>query len=43
MLDFYDDDVIADIDAVGLPGEILMHILNEIVPAARGKLGNPFG
>jgi adenylate kinase len=43
VLDFYDDAVIADIDAVGLPGEILMHILNEIVPAARGKLGNPFG
>jgi adenylate kinase len=43
VLDFYDESIIADIDAVGLPGEILMHILNEVIPAARGKLGNPFG
>ncbi|HCA39086.1 MAG: nucleoside monophosphate kinase [Phycisphaerales bacterium] len=43
VLDFYDNSLIANIDAVGLPGEILMHILDEIVPAARGQVGNPFG
>ncbi|MDG2477634.1 MAG: nucleoside monophosphate kinase [Phycisphaerales bacterium] len=43
VLDFYDDTKIAHVDAVGLPGEILMHILNEIIPAARGQVGNPFG
>jgi adenylate kinase len=43
VLDFYDDTKIANVDAVGLPGEILMHILNEIIPAARGQVGNPFG
>lgn len=43
VLDFYKDALIANIDAVGLPGDILMHILDEIIPAARGKVGNPFG
>ncbi|MBT5582995.1 MAG: nucleoside monophosphate kinase [Phycisphaerae bacterium] len=43
VLDFYDEAMVANVDAVGLPGEILMHILNEIIPAARGQVGNPFG
>lgn len=43
VLDFYSDDLVSPVDAVGLPGEILMNILNEIIPAARGEVGNPFG
>ncbi|MDP7070638.1 MAG: nucleoside monophosphate kinase [Phycisphaerales bacterium] len=43
VLEFYDASLISEVDAVGLPGEILMNVLNEIIPAARGKIGNPFG
>ncbi len=43
VLDHFDGDLISEVDAVGLPSEILMHVLNAIVPAARGKIGNPFG
>jgi len=43
VLDFYDDALTSEVDAVGLPGEILMNVLNAIVPAARDKIGNPFG
>ena len=43
VLGFYDDSLIANIDAIGLPGEILMNVLNAIIPVARGSIGNPFG
>ncbi len=43
VLDYYDDALISNVDAVGLPGEILMCVLNAIVPAAKGRVGNPFG
>jgi len=43
VLEYYDDALISEVDAVGLPGEILMNVLNEVVPAARGAIGNPFG
>ncbi len=43
VLDFYDAALISNVDAVGLPGEILMNVLDTIIPAARGVIGNPFG
>ena len=43
VLDFYEASLISNVDAVGLPGEILMNVLDTIIPAARGVIGNPFG
>lgn len=43
VLDHYDSSKIVEIDAVGLPGEILQNILNAIMPAAKGVIRNPFG
>jgi adenylate kinase len=43
VLDFYGASLISNVDAVGLPGEILMNVLDTIIPAARGVIGNPFG
>lgn len=43
VLGCYDNSIISEIDAVGLPGEILMNALNAIIPAARDTISNPFG
>lgn len=43
VLGCYDASLVSDIEAVGLPGEILMNVLNAIIPAARDRIGNPLG
>ncbi|MCH2142617.1 MAG: nucleoside monophosphate kinase [Phycisphaerales bacterium] len=43
VLDCYDASLIAEVNAVGLPGEILMNVLNAIIPESREQIGNPFG
>ena len=43
VLACYDPSLIITVDAVGLPGEILMNVLNAIIPVARDSIGNPFG
>lgn len=43
VLGHYDASKIVEINAVGLPGEILQNILNSIIPAAKGLIRNPFG
>lgn len=43
VLDHFDASKIVEIDAIGLPGDILQNILNAIMPAAKGAIRNPFG
>ena len=43
VLDCYDASLITEVNAVGLPGEILMNVLNAIIPDSREQIGNPFG
>jgi adenylate kinase len=41
MLGYYDASLVSEVVAVGLPAEILMHVLESIVPVYRGGFGNP--
>ncbi len=43
VLECYDPSLIAEINALGLPGEILMNVLNAIIPPSRAQIRNPFG
>ncbi|MCH2132587.1 MAG: nucleoside monophosphate kinase [Phycisphaerales bacterium] len=43
VLEHYDSSRVTEINAIGLPGEILQNILNTIMPAAKGVIRNPFG
>jgi adenylate kinase len=41
ILGFYDSSLVSEVVAVGLPAEILMHVLSAIVPVYRGGFRNP--
>lgn len=41
ILGFYDSSLVSEVVAVGLPAEILMHVLSAIVPVYRGGFHNP--
>ncbi len=41
MLGFYDEQLICDVKAVGSPAEVLMHVLQAVVPVYREQFGNP--
>ncbi len=41
VLAHYDRKVIADVNAIGTPAEVLMHTLQAIVPAYNKHCGNP--
>lgn len=41
VLGCYDTSLVSEVEAVGLPGEILMNVLNAVIPAARDRIGNP--
>jgi adenylate kinase len=43
MLQYYDAGLVSETVAVGLPAEILMHVLQAIVPVYRKQFGNPLG
>ncbi len=43
VLEHYDGARISEIQAIGLPGQILQNILNEIMPKAKDAIRNPFG
>ncbi len=40
MLDHYGDDHIAEIDAIGTPGRVLLDVLKAVVPAHESSFGN---
>ncbi len=42
VLGYYDAGLIRDVDATGSPVEVLMHVLEAIVPVYRQRFGNPF-
>jgi len=42
VLHEYPTDIVADIDAVGSPAEVLLRILQVLVPARQAHFGNPF-
>jgi adenylate kinase len=41
VLHYYDAKLLAEVDAVGLPAEVLMHVLQTIVPVYAGRFANP--
>jgi adenylate kinase len=41
VLEFYDPDLITEIDALGTPAEVLMQILQAVVPIQKELFGNP--
>src|SRR5204863_6854811 len=41
VLSHYDKKLIADINAVGTPAEVLLHILERLVPVYTKSCGNP--
>ena len=43
VLGHYDASLIKDISAVGPPAEVLLHVLEAIIPVCAGKFGNPLG
>jgi adenylate kinase len=43
MLGYYDAGLLSEVVAVGLPAEILMHVLSAIVSVYRDGFGNPLG
>ena len=43
MLGHYETNLICDVSAVGSPAEVLMHILQAVVPVYREHFGNPLG
>ncbi len=42
VLDHYDREVIAEIDAIGTPAEVLFRILSDLVPMLTSQFGNVF-
>jgi len=43
VLEYFDQSRVSEIHAIGLPGQILQKILNEIMPEAKDAIRNPFG
>lgn len=43
VLSFYNAELVVEVNAVGTPAEVLMHILKGIVPAYNEHCGNPLG
>ena len=43
VLDYYDPKLMSDVNAAGTPVEVLLHVLEEIVPVYRERFGNPLG
>ncbi|MCH8150938.1 MAG: nucleoside monophosphate kinase [Planctomycetes bacterium] len=43
MLGYYETNLICDVSAVGSPAEVLMHVLQAVVPTYREHFGNPLG
>jgi adenylate kinase len=43
MLGYYDAALVSEVVAVGLPAEILMHVLQAVVPVYSPQFGNPLG
>ena len=43
VLGYYDAALLAEVDAVGTPAEVLMHVLEAIVPVYRDAFGDPLG
>jgi adenylate kinase len=43
VLDCYDPKLVCEINAVGTPAEVLLHILQALVPAYNKHFGNPLG
>lgn len=43
VLEYFDPACVSEIHAIGLPGQILQKILNEIMPEAKDAIRNPFG
>jgi adenylate kinase len=41
VLGYYDAKLLSEVNAVGLPAEVLMHVLQTIVPVYAGRFGNP--
>jgi len=41
VLSYYDRTLLSDVLAVAAPAEVLLHVLEAIVPACRGRLSNP--
>ncbi len=41
VLKYYDAKLLSEISAVGAPAEVLLHVLQEIVPVYRERFGNP--
>ena len=41
VLEYYDARLLSEIPAVGLPAEVLMHVLEAIVPVYAANFGNP--
>ncbi|MDX2132664.1 MAG: nucleoside monophosphate kinase [Planctomycetota bacterium] len=43
MLEFYDPDLISEVDAMGSPAEVLTQILEAVVPIQSAHFNNPLG
>ena len=43
VLGHYDTSLVHDVTAVGNPGDILLNILEKVIPAIKGHFGNPLG
>ena len=43
VLGHYDASLVHDVTALGNPGDILLHILEKVIPAIEGRFGNPLG
>ena len=41
VLSYYDKTLIGEVNAAGTPAEVLLHVLETIVPAYREHFGNP--
>ncbi len=41
VLGYYEPKLLTEVDAVGLPAEVLMHVLQTIVPVYAQRFGNP--
>lgn len=43
VLGHYESSLVHDVTAVGNPGDILLNILQKVIPAIKGHFGNPLG
>ncbi len=41
VLGYYSAKLLTEVDAIGLPAEVLMHVLQTIVPVYARRFGNP--